>query len=329
MTLPSPEKIESAIEAFNNLIYINRHEHPPVTKHLKTALQVLSALKSGELVEPASEADDKNDLAYYKMKAQEWCDRIRELEALTGKVGELVGKEEAVDTYDRLRELYNTTYKKLMDSENQLQEKSDDLTASYMCGFEKGKDSVKYMSVEEVEQVIASNMPIEFIQVIKPFKRADIYKQLAQALTRVITKKEVAKLFLSKRDIIEIMDKAIQPRLESKGSVKDFIYPTHSFKAIVAEQIMEQIAKPELTRERLLVIIKNAMFRRKGGENMAEKIADAILATRLPKGVSNRYKEALEVISESCHRHSRCCIGESNALNKIFSIAKTALEGGE
>jgi hypothetical protein len=38
------------------------------------------------------------------------------------------------------------------------------------------------MTIEEVEKVIAENMPIEFIQVIEPFARARIYKDLASKL---------------------------------------------------------------------------------------------------------------------------------------------------
>ena len=38
-----------------------------------------------------------------------------------------------------------------------------------------------------------------------------------------------------------------------------------------------------------------------------------------------RYRLALEKIMESCNRHSRCCMGESNALNTIIYIATNAL----
>jgi len=55
---------------------------------------------------------------------------------------------------------------------------------SYIADLKKQLQS-KYMSVEEAEQAIASNVPIEFIQVIEPFKRAEVYKKLAQALTRL------------------------------------------------------------------------------------------------------------------------------------------------
>ncbi len=47
-------KLDEAIEALSNLIYINRHEHPNPTKHLKTALSILQKVRDKELVEPKS-----------------------------------------------------------------------------------------------------------------------------------------------------------------------------------------------------------------------------------------------------------------------------------
>jgi len=97
---------------------------------------------------------------------------MREIaKALVGKVGELVGKDNVDKKMDRLMEAHKK--------------------------FCERMDKQKYMSVEEVEQAIASNVPIEFIQVIEPFKRAEVYKKLAQALTRLpkgVSKEEAIKI---------------------------------------------------------------------------------------------------------------------------------------
>jgi len=44
----------------------------------------------------------------------------------------------------------------------------------------------KQMTVERLEQIIAFNVPIEFIQVVEPFKRAEAYKNLATALFEAV-----------------------------------------------------------------------------------------------------------------------------------------------
>jgi hypothetical protein len=48
------------------------------------------------------------------------------------------------------------------------------------------KGEAKQMTVESLEQIIASNVPIEFIQVVEPFRRAIIYTNLATALFEAV-----------------------------------------------------------------------------------------------------------------------------------------------
>ena len=50
----------------------------------------------------------------------------------------------------------------------------------------KPSGEAKQMTVESLEQIIAFNVPIEFIQVVEPFKRAEVYKNLATALYEAV-----------------------------------------------------------------------------------------------------------------------------------------------
>jgi len=72
--------------------------------------------------------EDKNDLAYYKMKAQEWCDRIRELEAENKKLKaemeeyrDLWAKAQLAEgVYSGLKRLYNEQGSELVSLKKQL-----------------------------------------------------------------------------------------------------------------------------------------------------------------------------------------------------------------
>jgi len=117
----------------------------------------------------------------------------------------------------------------------------------------------KYMSVEEVEKIV-DKWEHEWLPPLRNIE--DGKKELAQALTRL----------------------PFAPNKIVRTTNNEIIAITYEGKQYYPKELHPAM-KLALTREELLVIIKNAIFQCRGGENMAEKIADTILATRLPKGV--------------------------------------------
>jgi len=183
MTLPSPEEIESAIEDLKQIIIedkicINSKQSTEVTRKFygrlvkmkETVLTILSALKSGELVKPASEEKIGNIISKECWQnidkdlklSKDWIKNVAK--ALSGKVGELVGKGDYCGI--------------------------DQKKCGRIKGLEKQLQS-KYMSVEEVEWLIILHHK-DWLQYHHPkdgepmpVMPKDFIKKLAQALTRL------------------------------------------------------------------------------------------------------------------------------------------------
>ena len=172
MKFPRPEEIESAIKYLKDLEdfkgdfkELSKVYEPPID----TAISVLSALKSGELVEPASEEEIAKIVYEYNLpkplnrdwegvKVGSMCyEKYMDIaKALVGKVGELVGKDNVDKKMDRLIEAHKK--------------------------FCERMDRQKYMSVEEVCDLLVTKYP----KVPRAeWPRLETFKELAQALTRL------------------------------------------------------------------------------------------------------------------------------------------------
>ena len=184
MKIPSPEEIESAIEKLSKFFDEAEYQASNLggitldTKYFRVAFNILRAYQSGELVKPASEEKIGNIISKECWQnidkdlklSKDWIKNVAK--ALSGKVGELVGKEEVKELQRKLKNALDSWGKSAAGCLFLIEER-DTL---------KKQLQSKYMSVEEVEKIVYDLL---LKTGSSSYHLKDDSKAIAQALTRL------------------------------------------------------------------------------------------------------------------------------------------------
>jgi hypothetical protein len=284
MKIPSPEEIESAIRIIENFVVFDR---PIVKKAYKTALEVLSALKSGELVgkeEILTEDEIINVIEgyFHDYEVSECC--AKELiKAQSNKVSK-------------------TKWENFPGPSHPTQDVKDMATKKDVAR------QSKYMSVEEVEKIVYDLL---LKTGSSSYHLKDDSKALAQALTRLpkseLTREELVKIIFANSDPITCDPESDAVIYQNKfGDLADAILATRLPKG-VGDKSPEEIVEEEFGKVTM------------SGNQYNQHIYHI-----------ERLRKALkEIIKLEYLGNDTDLVEVNKLLMRISTIAKTALEGGE